>query len=104
MIHYWECKRCTSEWQTCCGGHMFQTPEQRALDRRKPYDLCDRCFLELEASDDLILRVLSLRNKLESTNHDLRKVINHLTAELGLGYDHNRTRNKVASIVADALA
>lgn len=88
MIHHWECKRCTNQWASCCGGHMFQTPEQRAFEARKPYDLCDRCFIDLETSDSPLLHVLHLKQQLELKTRQLGEVVDRLTAVLGLGYAH----------------
>lgn len=86
MIHYWECKKCTTQWTSCCFGHLFMDKEEKALAARKPYDLCDRCFLELERSDDQLLHVLNLKTGLDKTAKTLDGIIDNLSASLGFGW------------------
>ena len=86
MIHYWECKRCTHQWQSCCFGHMFMSEEEKALHDRKPYELCDACFLEFEKQDGDLLHVLQLKQRLDKKDEQLNDVIENLAASLKFGY------------------
>lgn len=52
MIHYWQCDRCTHEWQTSCFGEMLEKDEERERhDRQRQSGLCWDCFEQLEAGE-----------------------------------------------------
>jgi hypothetical protein len=69
---------------------MFMNAEERALSARKPYDLCERCFLELEAVEDSALEVYKLHEYLEKKHKALYNIVDDLTALLGYGYEFKR--------------
>lgn len=70
MIHYWECRRCTHSWQTCCLGGMLDTEEERnARSRRLSSRLCTDCFKQLEKGEIRGLELFELSFYLENKSH-----------------------------------
>ena len=65
-------------------------PEERALNDRKPFNLCERCFLELEATGDPVLEVYKLHKHLEKKYKALSDLVDDLTALLGYGYEFKK--------------
>jgi hypothetical protein len=50
MIHYWECDRCTHQWQSSCMGEMMLAEDKRErYHRQLSSGLCWDCFEQLEA-------------------------------------------------------
>jgi hypothetical protein len=50
MIHYWECDRCTHQWQSSCmGAMMMDKKESEHHSRHLSSGLCEDCFEQLEA-------------------------------------------------------
>jgi hypothetical protein len=61
MIHNWQCKRCTHEWQTSCFGEFMQKPEDRERNHRQLWShLCWDCFEQLEAGEIAGLELFDL--------------------------------------------
>lgn len=61
MIHNWQCKRCTHEWQTSCMGEMMEKPEERERNHRQlKSHLCWDCFEQLEAGEIKGLEIYDL--------------------------------------------
>lgn len=52
MIHYWECSRCTHEWQSSCMGEMMTPKDKQERNHRQmSSDLCWDCFEQLEIGE-----------------------------------------------------
>src|SRR5258708_5368370 len=61
MIHYWQCDRCTHQWQTSCMGEMMRSPEEKEqYSRQLSSGLCWDCFEQLEAGEIAGLELFEL--------------------------------------------
>lgn len=61
MIHYWQCKRCTHEWQSSCFSHIMEKAEDRERNSRQLWShLCWDCFEQLEAGEIAGLELFNL--------------------------------------------
>lgn len=70
MIHYWECDRCTHQWQSCCFGNMMATPEDRERNHRQlSSGLCWDCFEQLEAGEIVGLELFELYHYLDTKSN-----------------------------------
>jgi hypothetical protein len=61
MIHYWECDRCTHQWQSSCFGDMGTTKEEKERrSRQLSSGLCWDCFEQLESGEIAGLELFEL--------------------------------------------
>lgn len=61
MIHNWQCKRCTHEWQSSCMGEMMWADEDRGRNIRQLWShLCWDCFEQLESGEIAGLELFDL--------------------------------------------
>jgi hypothetical protein len=70
MIHYWECRRCTNRWSSCCGGYGDPKEKIREHNRELWSHLCNSCYKALKESDSrewhLLNEICHLHDKIDA--------------------------------------